>query len=455
MQTSNPKPASDFEKASQGALLTLGGVVSFTASPFAGACIGTLALWQMHRRGYGLWESMGATYNLIQESIGDLVETSKPEVTPGQLVSTVLNQTPISKLIELDLSRDFDFDGSWLKQLITVDPDTERLRSFGVLGEPGDGKSYLLRYVIYHFISNNPQGKVYIHDIDLAQTIKKWGEGAWFGLPVGEVVYSDPEDFPRIVRTIHGAIQESGDDAPILLVVDEFNNLLDELTEKVREKTIQQLRTIKNRGGKRLIQFAIATQAADVEGLGLSQAFVRSLDWVVLKKSALTDGVTRNMGLRQSMKQRFAELAETLEDMPALLRGFRPCITSLSKELTLTGVPDLSGLPYCLDIKNPLDVAGSWLLDFLLEYPEALDGIEDGTIQNKTQLVVDGINPILTELGEKKIHQSSRDERWVEVGNRWESIALGEFPPAKPEVGELQNDLNPEVDHPDGVSGDA
>ena len=73
MPTSNPKPTSDFEKASQGALFALGGVVSFTAAPFVGACIGTLAYWQMQRRGYGLLESVGATYNLLKEGISDLV----------------------------------------------------------------------------------------------------------------------------------------------------------------------------------------------------------------------------------------------------------------------------------------------------------------------------------------------------------------------------------------------
>ena len=78
-------------------------------------------------------------------------------------------------------------------------------------------------YVIYHFIRQHPTGQVYIYDIDLARTLKKWGEGAWYGLPANEAVYSDPEDFPRIVRTIAGTIKQSGDDSPILLVVDEFN----------------------------------------------------------------------------------------------------------------------------------------------------------------------------------------------------------------------------------------
>lgn len=448
MPTSNPKPASDFEKASQGALFTLGGVVSFTAAPFVGACIGTLAYWQMQRRGYGLLESVGATYNLLQEGISDLMVSHKPHLNPSQLVSNVLNQTPIGKLIELDLSRELKLDGSWMQQLITVDRDTERLRSFGVLGEPGDGKSYLLRYVIYHFIRQHPTGQVYIHDIDLARTIKKWGEGAWYGLPVGEVVYSDPEDFPRIVRTIANTIKQSGDDAPILLVVDEFNNLLSELDEKTRAKTVEQLNTIKNRGGKRLIQFAIASQAADVEGLGLSQAFVRSLDWVVLKRSALTDGATRNMGLRPTLKQRFTELADKLEDLPTQFEGFRPCITYLSKDLALTGVPDLSDLPYRLDIQTPQDAASTWLAQFLTQHPQLCLKVQDGEITSKTQLG-NAIDPILKASGEWVLKRSmKRDDRWAEISRRWPQLVTGEFPPEN-------SALTASTDVPDPAQPDA
>ena len=452
MQTSNPKSVSDLEKASQGTLFVLGGVVSFTAAPFVGACIGSLAIWRMQRKGYGLFQALGATYNLLQESINDLFEANQADINPTQLISTVINQTPIGKLIELDLSRELKLDGSWMHQLITLDPDTERLRSFGVLGEPGDGKSYLLRYVIYHFIRQHPTGQVYIHDIDLARTIKKWGEGAWYGLPVGEVVYSDPEDFPRIVRNIANTIKQSGDDSPILLVVDEFNNLLADLDEKVREKTIQQLGTIKNRGGKRLIQFAIASQAADVEGLGLSQAFVRSLDWVVLKRSALTDGVTRNMGLRPTLKQRFTELADKLEDLPSQFQGFRPCVTYLSKELALTGVPDLSGLPFRLDITSPEDAANTWLTQFLTRHPEVLELVEDGVIQNKTQFVREAINPILRKNEEPLIQTKNEDARWVELGRSWKNIVIQGLPP---EIGASESsacEQNLALDHPEGVS---
>ena len=452
MPTSNPKPASDFEKASQGALFALGGVVSFTAAPFVGACIGTLAYWQMQRRGHGLWESVGATYNLLQEGIGDLVVSHKQHFNPSQLVSNVLNQTPIGKLIELDLSRELKLDGSWMQQLITLDRDTERLRSFGVLGEPGDGKTYVLRYVIYHFIRQHPTGQVYIHDIDLARTVKKWGAGAWYGLPVGEVVYSDPEDFPRIVRTIANTIKQSGDDSPILLVVDEFNNLLSELEEKTRAKTVEQLNTIKNRGGKRLIQFALASQAADVEGLGLSQAFVRSLDWVVLKRSALTDGATRNMGLRSTLKQRFTELADKLEDLPTQFEGFRPCITYLSKELALTGVPDLSDLPYRLDIQTPQDAASTWLAQFLTEHPHLLLKVQDGEITSKTQLG-NTIDPILKEKGERVLRRSDRkDERWAEISRRWPQLVTGEFPPENPALASCTDDLDLARPHAVGVS---
>lgn len=206
MPTSNPKQVKDFEKASQGALFAMGSVVSFTTAPFIGACIGTLAYWRMRRRGHSLLESVGATYTLLQEGIHDLFTVHRQRVNPSQLVSNVVNQSPIGKLIELDLRRELNLDGSWLHQLITVDRNTERLRSFGVLGEPGDGKSYLLRYVIYHFIRQHPTGQVYIHDIDLARTVKQWGNGAWYGLPVGEVVYGDPDDFPRLVRTIANQI---------------------------------------------------------------------------------------------------------------------------------------------------------------------------------------------------------------------------------------------------------
>ena len=235
-------------------------------------------------------------------------------------------------------------------------------------------------------------------------------------------------------------------------MVDEFNNLLSELDEKTRAKTVEQLNTIKNRGGKRLIQFAIASQAADVEGLGLSQAFVRSLDWVVLKRSALTDGATRNMGLRSTLKQRFTELANKLEDLPTQCEGIRPCITYLSKELTLTGVPDLSDLPYRLEIQTPQDAASTWLTQLLREYPQILLKLQDGEITSKTQLK-NTIDPLLRNQGERVLKRSLKeDARWAEISRRWSQLLTGEFPPENPELDTRTVPLDPALPHAVGVS---
>ncbi|MEM9006526.1 MAG: hypothetical protein AAGE59_23745, partial [Cyanobacteria bacterium P01_F01_bin.86] len=184
----------------------------------------------------------------------------------------------------------------------------------------------------------------------------------------------------------------------------------------------------------------------------LSQAFVRSLDWLVLKRSALTDGATRNMGLRSTLKQRFTELADKLEDLPTQFEGFRPCITYLSKELALTGVPDLSDLPYRLDIQTPQDAVSTWLAQFLTEHPHLLLKVQDREITSKTQLG-NAIDPILKEKGERVLRRSDRkDERWAEISRRWPQLVTGEFPPGNPALESCTDDLDLARPHAVGVS---
>ncbi|HEY9763473.1 MAG TPA: hypothetical protein V6D07_13160 [Trichocoleus sp.] len=431
MPTSNP---SEHEKAATGALFLLGSAISFGANPFVGACIGTAAYARMQQRKFGLLQSVAAVWPLVREPIQAALEglTAGGKEHSGEVLSTILSQTPLLKHFELQLKERLALDGAWLEALVTLNPKTERLRSFGVLGEPGDGKSWLLRYALLKFIRSYPKGRVYIHDIDLELTKKKWGEAAWFGLPEGQVVFSDPHDFELLVKQISNELDDPTDDTPILLVIDEFNNLMPKFSEKTQQRLGLQLEQIKNRGGKRLIQFAIASQAIDVAGLGLRRAFIRSLDWVVLRMASQVGGVYDNLGLRESQKKEFNALVDQLVDLPESIDDFWPCITFIGKQLALTGVPDLSWMPPVLTIISPDEKATSWLLELFEAQPELLYRVQAGEISSRTQFG-NILDPMLRAAGEKILKRNSSDSRWKEIAARWDDIVAQKWPPEKPE----------------------
>ncbi|HEY9737563.1 MAG TPA: hypothetical protein V6D06_14815 [Trichocoleus sp.] len=439
MPTSNP----NHEKAATGALFLLGSAIAFGANPFVGACIGTAAYYRMQRRGFGLLQSVLSVWPLLREPVQEVIEqlTADGKEQSGEVVSNLLQQMPLLKHFELKLKESLALNDEWLEQLVTPNPNTERLRSFAVLGEPGDGKSWLLRYVIFHFIRNYPNGRVYIHDIELEQTRKKWGEAAWFGLPEGQVVFSEPHEFELLVSDISNELDNPASDSPILLVVDEFNNLMPKFSEKQQQRLGGQLEDIKNRGGKRLIQFAIASQVIDVAGFGLRRAFIRSLDWVVLRMASQVGGVYDNLGLRDSQKKEFNGLVDQLVDLPSSIDDFWPCITFIGKQLALAGVPDLSWMPPVLSIISPSEQAASWLQQLFEEQPDLLYRIQAKDIPSRTQFgkVLD---PILKVRGEQPLKRNSSDPRWKEIADRWDSIVAEKWPPEKSE-------LEPGTDTPD------
>ena len=98
----------------------------------------------------------------------------------------------------------------------------------------------------------------------------------------------------------------------------------------------------------------------------------------------------------------------------------------------MTGVPDLSDLPYRLEIQTPQDAASTWLTQFLAEHPQLTIKVLDKAITSKTQLG-NAIDPLLKQKGEPVLQRSLKhDERWAEISRRWPQLVTGEFPPENP-----------------------
>ena len=422
-------PTSALEKTGLGGLFLVGATLSFSGSYIVGGVLGTAVYWYMRKKNIGLIEAAIATGGTIKDCFTSVIdELSRPaEGHTGEIISAVLEQIPVLKHFELEMRQSLDAEGEWLEALVRMNPKTERMRSFGVLGEPGDGKSWILRFVILRFLDQYPNGRIFIHDMELKETTKKLGDGAWFGLPVGTVVYETPEDFKHIIKFVSKELDSPTDDSPILLVVDEMNNLLKKFSEKEQGRIMSALDDIKNRGGKRRIQFAIASQASDVKGSGLSEAFIRALDWVILRTAAQVGSIHRNMGLRESQKKQFDDMVDDLEGLPEI-EGVYPCITYVEKKLTLTAVPDLGWMPMQLTIKSPAEASLEWFRRILAAHPDLLSKVQEGQLTSRTQFG-NALDAILRDAGEPLLRRRDTDLRWKEIREHWDSMVAGEFPP--------------------------
>ena len=385
-----------------GACIAAGAALAIADFPLIGAAIAAVGAYRAVKDGTNPLAAVSLFAWDTVSGFKGMVQSEQAIVTaPVQAVAGALFDQAQSSLVK------FEFRAGGTQELGTDWlADLADSGNVGVLGDQGEGKSFILRYLAYRFVERHGGNcRVYIHDIEDGQ-----GHGAkhsWFGWPRGSVVFTAPDELPAIIQEIDQAI-DTPDFLPTLLLVDELNNCLDELDTDQIGITDQGLKRIRNRGKKRGIHFAFGTQDVNVADLGLNRAAIKKLSWIVLPKMAGSPGNFANLDLSDEAK---AERKAAYAQLKALDKseGIYPALLYHNRHWSLRGIPELSWLPETIELLPP-EQGQPWLVQFFSIHPD----FEHPTFTSARKLT-DAINEILRSENEPLIQRTDTDTRYQEV----------------------------------------
>jgi len=393
-----------------GACLAVGASLSLAGAPLVGATIAAVGAYRASRDGINPVKAVGAFAWDAISGLKGLLDAEKGMVLqPINAVAGALADQAQNKLIgfEFNTEQQQELGTDWLADLADRG-------NVGVLGDQGEGKSYILRYLAYRFVEQHRgQCRIYIHDIEDGQ-----GHGAkhsWFGWPHGSIVFTRPDDLPQIIGAIEQAIDEP-DFLPTLLLVDEFNNVLDELDTEAIALIDRGLKRIRNRGKKRNVHFAFGTQDINVADFGLNRAAIKRLSWIVLPKMAGSPGNFANLDLSDEAKtERRAAYAQLKALDPT--EGIYPALLWHDRHWSLRGIPDLTWLPDVIDLTTGEAVTDgpSWVDEFLAQHPDF-----DPSRYTSASKLTDAINAVLRGEGVPLVKRLKTDERYQSIRQFWD-----------------------------------
>lgn len=393
-----------------GACLAVGASLSLAGAPLVGATIAAVGAYRASRDGINPVKAVGAFAWDAISGLKALVDAEKGMVLePINAIAGALADQAQNKLIgfEFNTEQQQELGTDWLADLADRG-------NVGVLGDQGEGKSYILRYLAYRFVEQHRgQCRIYIHDIEDGQ-----GHGAkhsWFGWPHGSIVFTRPDDLPQIIGAIEQAIDEP-DFLPTLLLVDEFNNVLDELDTEAIALIDRGLKRIRNRGKKRNVHFAFGTQDINVADLGLNRAAIKRLSWIVLPKMAGSPGNFANLDLSDEAKvERRAAYAQLKALDPT--EGIYPALLWHDRHWSLRGIPDLTWLPETIDLTTGEAVTDgpTWVDEFLAQHPDF-----DPSRYTSASKLTDAINAVLRGEGVPLVKRLKTDERYQSIRQFWD-----------------------------------
>ncbi|MEO1399637.1 MAG: hypothetical protein AAFV72_00095 [Cyanobacteria bacterium J06635_1] len=436
MQASNPKT-----NPAPAAIMLGGGAIALASFPGAnviGALMVMSSAWRMIEAKQTPIEAVEA---LVKEVWGGFADCFSGPAEQGlslsrEIVTNAGDQMPWAQYLELKAVEELNHDTGWLKPIVEMDAATKRVRHFGVCGEPGDGKTLLLLMTVNAFLTKYPTGKVLIHDLDFDNNHNPdAGQPAWYGLELGKQVFTEVSDidiFADVIEDEFTARTGQHQHPPMLIVIDEFNNLMGELSEKSREAFISLLGKVKNRGGKRGMQLAIATQRLEVGELKINQAFISSLDWIVLRGASAKRWVTKNLGMIDEPLADFRAAARKIQRM-GKVDGVRPCVAYMGGEVDLKAVPGADTLPDTVELVSPKSKGQQWIESLFQAYPEILDATEANEFENLKALTMDGnFKTIVKAFDGSIIQRKTSDFRYVALRDWWDSLEAEKLPPENP-----------------------
>lgn len=322
-------------------------------------CVGSVAVAETirRRRQWSYTEVIKGTLGYAQEAIGEMNESFSPvgdalERGRVQVVSNVLKQLPMGEVLAERFVKSQGLRDEWFSSFCD--------RPFVIVGESGDGKTYLLRWSLQQFLQQYPNGKVYIADIDYGLAHKGSQPNDWFGLPVDSVCFITPESITGMLKELAEMLEEGESNAPVLLLVDEWVSYIQSLPKPKQEEVITTVRNLQIRGLKRNFNFVLGLHSLAAGECLLDTAILRRFDVLYLYRASQEKRNYDNIG---ASSQAIASCIERMNGLSRVVRGLRPCVVYAEKELNVRALPDLS-IPQIEIVEAPnIDPDEQWLDD--------------------------------------------------------------------------------------------
>ncbi|MEM6837675.1 MAG: hypothetical protein AAF609_12565 [Cyanobacteria bacterium P01_C01_bin.120] len=333
----------------------IGGVMGAAVNPWIAALIAALGTHQSWEKGTPL-SAMRACLGLLSEGCYLLFnrEWQFVDVPAERINGAIAKQTPLTNWFGYKGNQKLGTD--WLLDMATDN-------NLGLLGDEGEGKSYVLRLLAYEFVKRHGGNcRLFIHDIE-----DGYGHDDdrfdWFGLTKGQHLFTDAHDLPALLVA---ALDDSK--LPTLVLVDELNNAMDELDDDEKHDVQQGFKALRNRGKKRKVRFVIGTQDGDVGSLGLNSAAIRKLVWVVFPKLAFRSSSYRLLDLNEDEKDNLAAVQGQLSAFKAKDED-HPVVVCHHGAISLRGIPHIDNLPKKLELADS-ETSTDWFENWLANHPD-------------------------------------------------------------------------------------
>jgi len=213
-----------------------------------------------------------------------------------------------------------------------------------IVGESGDGKTFLLHWRVQRFIQAHPDGEIIICDPDYGS-----GHGTqkndWFGLPLDRVVHTEPDAIADAILLTSTKLDERVAAAkdgvkhkPLLLIVDEWTTLVQDWSSNQVESILSKLRKINRKGLKQNIYLTVGTHSLAVSEAMMPQAFIRDWQALFLWSAAQQIDNYNNLGIA---RYRVTDAVDQISQTPQNVGGKRSAVAYVDKSLSLVGIPHL------------------------------------------------------------------------------------------------------------------
>lgn len=303
-----------------------------------------LAEAQRRRHEYTYGQCIEGCILFGAESI-DYVEQGFKPITNGinrkriEITTTALKQLPMGDRIAARMIAANDLSTSGFKRIED--------RPSIVLGESGDGKTHVLKYRLQRFLqahSGKPH-EVYIGDPDYGQSHPGSEPNTWFGIDpeTGRVIFTDAQDIYATILDVEQAVkdratQKDTPKPPILLLIDEWCNIILDWTPKQLERALDALRQIARRGLKQNVYVTLGLHSLAVSESALNKAILQQFEILALWRAAQEVDNYNNLGCSvDAVEKAIAKISS----LPRVIGNLRPCVMYAEKKLSVQAVPQL------------------------------------------------------------------------------------------------------------------
>jgi len=225
-------------------------------------------------------------------------------------------------------------------------------RSGIVVGESGDGKSYMLCNIVLNgFIKEHGDNAIVrICDIDYGSSHGDTAPNTWLGLEVGRHIFINQSDCFRVLlstsKTVSDRVSETAlavsknEDKPkfdpILLIMDEVPALMAEWTEAEQKEAVKAIANILRRGLKQNVTFKLGTQTLAVQSLCINKNILQQFETVILWRAAQMAENFQNLGLQPG---KASQIVDEISIYPQLAGDRFVCVRYSDKRLSIAGIP--------------------------------------------------------------------------------------------------------------------